>query len=49
MTFPIPRSAQLLWYGRMEERPSFNKMVVDYESQVLRQFTAAQRPRADAA
>jgi glutathione S-transferase len=44
MKFPMPHSAMLGWYGRMEVRPSFKKMVLDYEAQVLGQCTAAQRP-----
>jgi glutathione S-transferase len=49
MKFPIPHPALLGWYGRMEQRPSFKKMVLDYERQVLRQFTSARRPQTDAA
>jgi len=43
MKFPMTYSALLGWYGRVEARPSFKKMVLDYEAQVLRQFTAAPR------
>jgi glutathione S-transferase len=49
MKFPMPHAALPGWYDRIEARPSFKKMVLDYEAQVLRQFTAAQRPRTDAA
>jgi glutathione S-transferase len=43
MRFPMPHSALLAWYGRIEVRPSFKKMVFDYEAQVLSQVAAAQR------
>jgi hypothetical protein len=33
----------------VEARPSFKKMVLDYEAQVLDQFTAAQRLASGAA
>jgi len=39
----MPHSALLSWYGRIEVRPSFKKMVFDYEAQVLSQVAAAQR------
>lgn len=49
MKFPMTYSALLGWYGKIEARPSFRKMVLDYEAQVLRQFTAPQRMGTDGA
>jgi glutathione S-transferase len=43
MKFPMTYPALLGWYGRIEARPSFKKMVLDYEAQVLRQLTAILR------
>jgi len=43
MRFPMPHSALLSWYGRIEARPSFKKMVLDYEAQVLSQVAVSQR------
>ena len=47
MKFPIAHPALPSWYGRIEARPSFKKMVLDYEAEVLRQFTAASRMSTD--
>jgi len=40
MKFPMDQyTAMLEWYHRVESRPAFKKMVVDYEIQVLKSFT----------
>ncbi|MGH7907225.1 MAG: glutathione S-transferase family protein [Candidatus Binataceae bacterium] len=43
MHFPMEKHQALLnWYKRIESRPSFKKMVLEYEKQVMRQLSAAQ-------
>jgi glutathione S-transferase len=49
MKFPMTYPALLGWYSRVEARSSFKKVVLDYEAQVLRQFTAPPRMDADGA